>query len=122
MHPSSPFSQSFLLVHIEVRRHPHNRNGYTPTMSSSARQGAGRVRRVAPGHDIRSPPARILRRFRPLVEWCRATAAFDPAVFVVSSLCLQSAQFVTSPVVKPPFGGRCGAFRQHCVGRDGEDE
>jgi hypothetical protein len=121
MHPSSPFSQSFPLVHIEVR-HLRNRNAHHPTIYASARQGASWVLRVAPGHDIRSPSTCVLQRFRPLVEWCRATAAFHPSVFVVSSLCLQSAQLATAPVANPPFGGRCGAFGQHSAGRDGEDE
>jgi hypothetical protein len=80
MHLSSPFSPSFALVHIEVRCftiQPSTARPLTPIVSPSARQVAGWVLRVAPGHDIRSPSTRILQRFRPLVERCGATAAFD---------------------------------------------
>ena len=79
------------------------RPDFLPHCLSSARQVASWVTRVAPRHDLRSTPTRLLQRLCPAVERCNATAPFDPAFFVLPPLCLQSAQLAASPVVEPPF-------------------
>jgi len=74
-----------------------------PYCLSNARQISSWGPRVAPRHDLRSTPTRILQRLCSFVERCNATAPFDPAFFILPPLCLQSAQLAASPVVEPPF-------------------